>query len=71
MSSDLVASIPANIGNTLQIDLYTKDAKKARSYAGHVYIDSTVSPGTKNHLFTGSSRARRAAHTLSSKINKN
>jgi len=51
MSSNLVASIPANIGNTLQIDLYTKDTKKARSYAGHVYIDSTVSPGTKNHLF--------------------
>lgn len=51
MSSDPVASIPANIGNTLQIDLYTPDTKKVRSYAGHVHIDSTMYPGNKNHLF--------------------
>lgn len=51
MSSDLVAWIPANVGNTLQIDLYTEDTKKARSYAGHVDIDSTVHRRRKNHLF--------------------
>ena len=50
-SADLVASIPANVGNTLQIDLYTTDTKKVRSYAGHVDIDSTVHPGKENHLF--------------------
>jgi hypothetical protein len=51
MSSDLVKSIPANIENTLQIDLYTPDTKKARSYAGHVDIVSTVYLGSTNHLF--------------------
>ncbi|WP_431041064.1 S10 family serine carboxypeptidase-like protein [Streptomyces sp. P1-3] len=51
MSSDLVTSIPANILNTQRIDFCTKDTKKARSYAGHVHIDSTEHPGTENHLF--------------------
>ena len=56
MSKDLVNSIPANIGNTLQIDLYiedtkdTKGIKKARSYAGHIDINS-MDPGRMNHLF--------------------
>ncbi|MFE5872052.1 hypothetical protein ACFQ6V_25875 [Streptomyces roseifaciens] len=50
-ADDLVASIPANIPNTQRIDFYTKDTKKARSYAGHVHLDSTEHPGTRNHLF--------------------
>lgn len=50
-TTDLVASIPANILNTLSIDFHTKDTKKVRSYAGHVHVDSTKHPGTENHLF--------------------
>ncbi|MBH1938740.1 hypothetical protein I5Q34_31520 [Streptomyces sp. AV19] len=44
-ADDLVASIPANVLNTQSVDL------KVRSYAGHVPIDSTKHPETKNHLF--------------------
>ncbi|QXJ23917.1 hypothetical protein AGRA3207_005144 [Actinomadura graeca] len=47
----IVDSIPANIFNTLRIDLYTKDTKKARSYAGYAHVDSKTSKGKKNHLF--------------------
>ncbi|MER5300571.1 hypothetical protein ABT039_14045 [Streptomyces lasiicapitis] len=48
---DLVASIPANVLNTQSIDLSSGDTKKARSYAGHVHIDSTEHPHAKDHLF--------------------
>jgi len=51
MPSDLVTSIPANVANTLQIDLNTEQAKKARSYAGHVDIPSAGNSGAENHLF--------------------
>ncbi|GAU69291.1 hypothetical protein SSP35_11_01100 [Streptomyces sp. NBRC 110611] len=50
-AEDLVTSIPANIPDSRRIDLYTKDTKKARSYSGHVHLDSTEHPGTENHLF--------------------
>ncbi|KNB50859.1 S10 family serine carboxypeptidase-like protein [Streptomyces caatingaensis] len=50
-SDDLVASIPANIPDTLRIAFLTKDVKKVRSYAGHVHIDSVRHQGKKNHLF--------------------
>ncbi|MFJ6621404.1 hypothetical protein ACIQOW_28000 [Kitasatospora sp. NPDC091335] len=46
---DLVTSIPANLLDTQSLDLYTKDTKRLRSYAGRVRLDGT---GTrKNHLF--------------------
>ncbi|MCD9193472.1 S10 family serine carboxypeptidase-like protein [Streptomyces albireticuli] len=48
---DLVTSIPANIPNTMSIDLNTRGAKKARSYSGYAHIDSTENPGSENHLF--------------------
>ncbi|EST33741.1 S10 family serine carboxypeptidase-like protein [Streptomyces roseochromogenus] len=51
MSDDLVASIPANVLNTQRIDFSTDGTKKVRSYAGHVHIDSTEHPNTRNHLF--------------------
>ncbi|RLU81321.1 hypothetical protein CTZ27_32785 [Streptomyces griseocarneus] len=51
MFPDRVTSIPANVLNTQRIDFCTDDAKKVRSYAGHVHIDSTETPGTENHLF--------------------
>ncbi|WP_242888099.1 S10 family peptidase [Actinomadura litoris] len=51
MTSNIVKSIPANIPNTLGIDLYTKSVKKARSFAGHVHIPSTKDPESENHLF--------------------
>ncbi len=50
-SDDLVVSIPANILDTLRIDFCTGATKKVRSYSGHVHLNSTEHPGTKNHLF--------------------
>ncbi|WP_171163677.1 S10 family serine carboxypeptidase-like protein [Streptomyces sp. I05A-00742] len=47
MSADRVDSIPANIFDSQRIDF----SGKARSYAGHVHIDSTEHRGKKNHLF--------------------
>ncbi|WP_242907681.1 S10 family peptidase [Actinomadura terrae] len=51
MSLNIVKSIPANIPNTLGIDLYTKSVKRTRSYAGHVDIPSVENPEAENHLF--------------------
>jgi carboxypeptidase C (cathepsin A) len=51
LPADLVTTIPANIDNTLQIDLYTKQGVgKARSYAGHIDLAGNGTAKT-NHLF--------------------
>ncbi|GAA1306169.1 S10 family serine carboxypeptidase-like protein [Saccharothrix xinjiangensis] len=54
LPADLVTSIPANIDNTLQIDLYTDSGvRKARSYAGHIDLADQVHQGgrKRNQLF--------------------
>ncbi|MFJ2811891.1 hypothetical protein [Streptomyces sp. NPDC087294] len=49
---DLVASIPANVADTQQIPLFTKETKKVRSYAGHANVGCIdANQEGKNHLF--------------------
>ena len=53
MTADLVTSIPANIFNTRQLDLFTDTNKTIRSYAGYSDFDGKQPGGSQKteHLF--------------------